>query len=240
MSGRSEPPHGTAPGSQALTPDVDPVADGPSRAPGGPIPVVASMPEDEHANPAEVRRFIRKNVIRALVGLALMSGALSLAGKLWEAELLAFAEGIYHSIGVAGLLVVVLVTDTLVSPMPPDVVLVIMANSPLHAQWAVLLPVIGLVSALAGCLGWQLGRSAAGTRRLGPWVMRLRARHEHTLRRYDGWAVVLGALTPLPFSIICITSGALGMRLSKLAPLTLWRIPKFVIFYWVIYLSTHV
>ena len=204
-------------------------------------PPSSQDPGPQHAAPAsdrELANYVRRNLISTLIALGAMAVGLGIFGKVFEEELLRSAEAVHHALGVWGLLGVVFMTDAVFSPVPPDVVLVVVANSKLHASWSSLLPAIGLTSALAGNVGWFIGSRGARIRWLAPWVARARQRHEKTLHRYDRWAVVLGAVTPLPFSVICITAGALGMKLRRLSPITLLRVPRFVVFYWVIVWST--
>lgn len=200
------------------------------------------MPRIESKKPAkdstpkdpELAALIRTNLIRTLGSLALLFALLAVAGSVFEDELLSLTEVIHRAVGIPGLLGMVFVSDAFFSPIPPDAVLVVVANSTLQASWLWLVPVAGVVSAIAGNCAWYLGRVLSGVRWAAPWLRRIRARHQEMLHRYDGWAVLLGAVTPLPFSLICISTGALGMRWARLAPITLVRIPWFLICYLVI------
>src|SRR5690606_23572808 len=89
------------------------------------------LPPTETATSDELQQYVRTNVIRTLVLLGALFGGLLVVSTIFEDELLAVAEGIYETIGVAGLLAILFVTDTLISPLPPDVVLVVVANSEL-------------------------------------------------------------------------------------------------------------
>jgi len=205
-----------------------PVTEAPSQEPDPSAP----------ASREELAEYVRTNLIRAAIGIVLFSLVLLAVGKAFETELLAIAEAVYLSLGALGLAVALFVTDSIFSPMPPDVLLVVVANSTLHAHWPIVLPCAGMISALAGNFAWFLGTFFGRIRWTARFVTRIRVRYERPIRRFDRWAVVLGAITPLPFSLTCISAGALGMRWSRLAPVTLLRIPRFVIFYWVVYFST--
>lgn len=190
------------------------------------------------ASPEELAAYVRTNLIRALVGIAVFSLVLVVIGKAFEAELLAVAVAVYASLGAFGLAVALFITDAIFSPMPPDVLLVVVANSSLHTHWPIVLPCIGLISAAAGNAGWFMGTFFSKIAWTARFVTRIRIRYERPIRKFDRWAVILGALTPIPFSLTCISAGALGMSWKRLAPVTLLRIPRFVVFYWVVYFST--
>lgn len=208
-----------------------------------PVTRLAKVPEpdpspSDSASPEELAAYVRSNLWRALVGIVILSAFLVVLGAAFEPELIAIAQAVYHALGVPGLAIALFLTDSVFSPMPPDVLLVVVANSALHASWPVVLPATGVISATAGNFGWFLGKTLARVRWAAPFVARIRIRYESQIRRFDRWAVILGAITPLPFSLTCITAGALGMPWRRLAPVTLLRIPRFVVFYWVVYYST--
>lgn len=195
-------------------------------------------PQSDSASPEELAAYVRTNLWRALIGIVALSLLLLFVGKVFESDLIAIAQAVYNALGVLGLAIALFVIDSILSPMPPDVLLVVIANSTLHAHWPLVLPATGLISAAAGNFGWFLGHMFARVRWAAPLVARIRIRYETQIRRFDRWAVVIGAITPLPFSLTCISAGALGMRWTRLAPITLLRIPRFVVFYWVVYYST--
>jgi membrane protein YqaA with SNARE-associated domain len=189
---------------------------------------------EKSATTEELQEYVRTNVIRTIVVLVVLFGGLLIVGTVFEDELLAVAEAIYETIGVFGLLAVLFVTDTLISPLPPDVVLVVIANSELHQRWFSLILSIGILSAIAGNVGWAIGYRFAQFPWANGWISNLRDKYARQIQRFDRWAIALGALTPLPFSVICITSGALGMRWKRVAPITLLRIVRFFLVYAVI------
>jgi membrane protein YqaA with SNARE-associated domain len=178
--------------------------------------------------------YIRATLLKLVVSLALLFGTLVVIGLLFEAELLAVAEATYQALGAPGLLGLVFVGNAVFSPLPSDVVLVVIANSTLRSEWLWLVPGVGLVSAVGGNVAWLLGRQLAQFPWAAPWLRQIRARHEGLLHRYDSWALILAAVTPSPFSLICISAGALGMPWARLAPIMLLRVPRFLLSYLVI------
>lgn len=193
---------------------------------------------DDDASPAELRAFIRTNVIKTVVTLLVLFVALAVVGKLYQAELIAAAEAVYQRLGVGGLLGLLFIGDAIFSPVPPDTILVIIANSELRASWASIVLAVGVVSTVAGNFGWWLGWRFARFPPSSRIIARVRKKYATQIHRYDRWTVALGATTPLPFSLICITAGALGMRWNRVAPVTLLRIPRFFLFYVVIAYSS--
>ncbi len=202
-------------------------------------PELPPEPEND-ASPAELRAFIRSNIIKTVVTLLLLFVGLAVVGKLYQEQLLEAAQAVYHSLGVGGLLGLLFIGDAIFSPVPPDAILVIIANSELRVSWPSLVLAVGVVSTLAGNFGWWLGWRFARFPPSSRIIARVRKKYATQIHRYDRWTVALGATTPLPFSLICITAGALGMRWGRVAPVTLLRIPRFFLFYLVIAYSSSI
>jgi membrane protein YqaA with SNARE-associated domain len=184
---------------------------------------------------------LRQNLIKALLGLCLLFAAIAVLGVLFEDEMAAGTNWLVARIGFAGMCLILLVTDTLVTPFPPDVLLVLIAKSELSAHWPRYVLALGMVSVCAGMLGWAIGRWL-GHR---PVVARLfgefKDEHRDFIRKYGFWAVVLGSITPLPFSVTCWSAGIMALRWQTvLAAALLFRIPRFFVYYLLIAYSGQI
>jgi membrane protein YqaA with SNARE-associated domain len=95
--------------------------------------------------------------------------------------------------------------------------------------------ILGLVSVVAGLLGWGIGRWLGHLPLFQRMFGGFKGDHREFIRKYGFWAVVLGAITPLPYSVTCWTAGVLGIRggVVLIASL-LFRLPRFVLYYWLL------
>ena len=178
---------------------------------------------------------IRESVVKGLAALVAFLLAVGLVGYHFEHELAAMATRVVETVGFPGLCLILLVSDTFVTPFPPDLLLLVVATSPLSADWVRLVGILGVVSAFAGLLGWAFGRWLGHFR----WSRRLfgefKEEHRDFVKRYGFWAVALGAATPLPYSVTCWASGILGVRWEKvLLASLLFRVPRMYLYYWLI------
>src|SRR5690606_20070216 len=109
------------------------------------------------------------------------------------------------------------------------------AKSALRASaWQVVL-LIGVVSILAGNCAFYLGRVVQRWPWAARWLSRAGAKPRALIQGYGRSAVALAALTPIPFSITCLLAGLLGMQHARFWPVTLLRIPRFFLYFAVIY-----
>lgn len=184
-------------------------------------------------------RYVRRSVWRAVMGILLLFALLGVGGILFEEDILDAAGWVYRALGLPGLLVILFVSDAVMSPVPPDALLVVIANSPLHERWVEHILLVGAVSIAAGSLGWFFGTTFADSR-LAREVLGRFAKNRMLVLRYGRWAVALGAITPIPFSLTCWTAGMVGLPYPAFLAAAALRIPRFFVYYLAIAFSDEV
>jgi membrane protein YqaA with SNARE-associated domain len=212
----------------------------PQRRPVDTPHAVTPLPDSPGAADPELDAYIRRNLFFGAVALVGLVGTIGMVGVLYEAELFRLTQIIHATIGLAGLAAILFVSDAIITPIPPDALLVIIAKSDLRADWLPLTLGMGLVSVAAGNTAWLLGSKLGDVPVLAKIFGRLRAKNEHLIARYGAFGVVLGALTPIPFSVTCWTAGLLKMRFALVFAPTLLRIPRFFVYYVLIAYSDRV
>ena len=128
--------------------------------------------------------------------------------------------------------------DALTLPIPPDTFLVAGMMGGLSFWPTAIGASIG--SILGGTLGFLMIKRLSSVR----WVQRTLEKKlpfgQAFMARYGTIALGLGALTPLPYSVICWACGATGMRLMTFLTVSLLRIPRVVVYLWVIQTTLNV
>ncbi len=114
----------------------------------------------------------------------------------WALGLLAFAESSFF-------------------PLPPDPLLIALAlGAPEKALWFAL--ICSAASVAGGVLGYLIGMGLMGT--VGSRILRFYGAEpkwesiKRLFDRYDAWAVVIAAFTPIPYKIFTIAAGAFRIR----------------------------
>ncbi|MGR3197252.1 MAG: YqaA family protein [Paracoccus sp. (in: a-proteobacteria)] len=106
--------------------------------------------------------------------------------------------------------------ESSVFPIPPDVLMIPMVLAQRAKAW-VIAAVATLGSVLGALLGYWIGAVLMDT--VGQWILTVygkEAAYDQLAARfaeYGGWAVLVAALTPFPFKVITIFSGAVGLSL---------------------------
>ncbi len=142
--------------------------------------------------------------------------------------------------GFWGLGASVFVADMIISPIPPDAALYLIGRSSMHEQWLLWVPLLGLVSTAAGVGGWLIGKKLQHVRFFRRIIVTFGREHRGRIKRFGFWMVVIGALTPLPFSLTCWLAGIFKLPLQPFVLAALVRVPRFIIYYWAIFLSGEI
>lgn len=166
------------------------------------------------------------------VGVVVFVGVV---GQLLREPLVRFAEAWVAEAGPLGLFAIVALFDGFPSPVPPDVFtsFAMIGGVPF---WQVSLAA-GLGSSVGGGLAWFLATRFRNTERFRRFITGRAAKSYALIRRYGTLALVLGAVSPVPFSLTCYAAGAVGMPLGRFLTVTLLRIPRMAFYLWLIQLG---
>ncbi|MFB5652430.1 YqaA family protein [Leptospira wolffii] len=143
------------------------------------------------------------------------------------------AEAFLNFTGVAGVGLSILVADSVHVFLPPDTFLILAVAAKMPDFWVIFFASAG--SLLGGICSYSQGKFLLP--KLDAFTKFVR-NHEEKLevyvKRFGFWAVVLGALTPLPYSWTSVAAGAMGMKFRLFFLAALFRIPRFYIYYYLI------
>ena len=107
--------------------------------------------------------------------------------------------------------------ESSVFPIPPHVMMVPMVLAAPHRAWLIAL-VCTIASVLGGILGYYIG--AVGLETIGQPILEFYGKAEKfgtfqdQFNAYGAWAVLFAGMTPFPYKVITITSGATGLNFT--------------------------
>jgi len=106
--------------------------------------------------------------------------------------------------------------ESSVFPIPPDVLMIPMVLAAREKAWKIAF-VATLASVLGGCLGYAIGYGFMDT--IGKPVLEFYGKADKfdelaaRFNDYGGWAVLIAGVTPFPYKVITIFSGATQLPL---------------------------
>lgn len=179
--------------------------------------------------PLAVDPEIKDSLIKMAWGLALFMVLLVSVLVLFGDEFKALGQAAVNRFGYAGVGIGIALIDMFTLPLPPDTILALAVAGGLDPVWTI---VWGSAGSITGGIGaYWLGRLLGTTRFVVRVVAPFKERGEAFIDRLGVNAVIVAALTPIPFSIVCTLAGAMGMNFVRFLPATLFRIPRIAIYY---------
>ena len=145
---------------------------------------------------------------------------MALVAALAYPSLLRVGRMFVNTFGGVGVALGYFLPDAFTIPLPNDVVAVLGISGGLSFWEVVAWGMLG--SFLGGACGFWIGRLLKETR-LVRALFRRREREVALLRRYGLVAVVVAALTPLPYSIFCWAAGACEVPFQRFLAVSLVR-----------------
>ena len=180
----------------------------------------------------EVRRELIALIMRFLATLVMVSVAVAALGYLAREPAEALARGFVAKLGLGGLALGTLLADGLQFPVPPQFYMLLGVDSGIPATET--FATVAAASVVAGCLGYSLAQLAS---RL-PRVARATERHRDVLGRmftlYGYSSAFVASLLPIPYSVLCAASGLNRLPRRFLLLVSLCRVPKLLLFFWLV------
>lgn len=182
----------------------------------------------------EFRSFSRGPLIATAIGLFVLFIGLGLLGIRYEQEIVILTQKVADLFGFLGLCALVFFGDSLITPLPPDLVLVVISKSGMRENWPFYVSMIALTSILAGQVAYGIGRLLIQVEGLPKALRTWPQRHSEAVSKFGPLAVILGATTPLPFSFTCMSAGFLKMNYRRFFIASCFRIPRIFFYYFII------
>jgi membrane protein YqaA with SNARE-associated domain len=173
--------------------------------------------------------------LKFLLGAAGLVAVVSFLGHTFRGELEGMGRAFLERFGYAGIALGTYLADGLHCPVPPQFYMLASIVSGWSVPGTLLAVFAG--SLLGGITAYTIARKASGLRFFRRLLARSQEKVDWLFDRYGRWAVAIGSLTPIPYSFLCYIAGAYRMRPAIFVGLTLFRIPKIVLYFYLVKLG---
>ena len=130
------------------------------------------------------------------------------------------------------------VSEIVFGILPPEIFMLIWKTKGDPVMYTINLTILTLISYAAGILGYWIGLRFARTTFYHRVHQRWLAPYDQKLRKYGGFLVVVGAVTPVPFSATCMLAGSVNLNFRTFLLLTISRIVRFAFYGTLVWVST--
>ncbi len=174
-----------------------------------------------------------KILIQSFLGILLLIALVIFLGRYVRTPLENLSIVFVEWFGYFGLFVGMILSDSLPLFIPPDAFLMLAISGNLEASTTI--GTCSLGSILGGCLAYSFGRYVIPNSHLGrKWLLK----HEEALvpwiRKYGVGAVILAALTPIPYSWMAYAVGTFRLSFGLFVFGSFFRVIRFAVYYYAI------
>ena len=176
--------------------------------------------------------FLWKNLLRGLIWFAIIMTAYILASK----DIKVYQEEI-NDIGdrLPLLLGIFTVSEIVFGIIPPELFMLIWQSKGVLSEYVINLTYLTLISYIAGVIGYYIGYFFSKTSLYQRISERYLKQYDRQLKRYGIYLVLVGAITPVPFSATCMLAGSVNIPIKDFLLICISRILRFTVYGWMVW-----
>jgi membrane protein YqaA with SNARE-associated domain len=127
-------------------------------------------------------------------------------------------------------------SEVLFGLVPPEFFMMVwILHKVAVSDYIISLVVLTVLSYVAGIIGYFIGRDLSRTKFLKRISERYLEQYQKQLKKYGGYLVFVGAITPIPFSATCMLAGSVNIRFRVFLLICIARIFRFAFYGWLVW-----
>lgn len=180
--------------------------------------------------------FLWRNLLKGLIWFAVILTAYILASEeisVYEKEINAVGDRLPL------LLAIFTVSEVVFGIIPPELFMLIWQSKGVLSEYVINLTYLTLISYAAGILGYYIGHFFSKTKIYQRVYERWLKQYDRQLRTYGLYLVLVGAITPVPFSATCMLAGSVNTPINKFLLICISRIIRFAAYGWAVWAAPN-
>tara|TARA_R110000868_G_scaffold189909_2_gene433476 strand:- start:710 stop:1294 length:585 start_codon:yes stop_codon:yes gene_type:complete len=123
-------------------------------------------------------------------------------------------------------------SEVLFGIIPPELFMLWAMKVKEGSQWSYILIVLALaaMSYIAGIIGYYFGLKFSKSGLYISLRDRFASQFEKNVKRFGGYMIAVAALTPIPYSAVCMLTGAARFNFGNFLLLGIFRLARFVVY----------
>jgi membrane protein YqaA with SNARE-associated domain len=193
------------------------------------------MKEEEEEEEETKSSFLLKNLLKGLAWFAVFIVVYILAKEQ--------IDGYKDQINKVGdnlplLLSIFTVSEIVFGILPPEIFMFIWKTKGILSEYIINLSILTMISYGAGILGYYIGKVFSKTDLYKRIHAKYLQQYDKRLKRFGGFLVIVGAVTPVPFSATCMLAGSVNLPFKYFLLITITRVIRFAFYGAGVWLST--
>ena len=119
--------------------------------------------------------------------------------------------------------------------IPPEFFMILWQHQGTVMDYVINLSILAALSYGAGVLGYYIGITFTKTVFFQKIRLKYLVQYEYSLRKYGMYLVLVGAITPVPFSAMCMLAGSVKLPYKTFLWVCLSRIFRFAVYGWMVW-----
>lgn len=169
--------------------------------------------------------FLLQNTLKALLIITLLVAGLVLLKNFMPDDLWNRLE--MEGIPPAVMFTIFFLSEAALGILPPDFFIIWVQQ--FNSYW-LLLSLLGILSYFGGLAAFSFGKLLRRNNFVNKFIQNKFQKYVPYIHKWGGVFIVLAAVTPLPFSPVCLLSGTLNYPLKKYAMYAATRLIRFAIY----------
>lgn len=179
-------------------------------------------------------RFLFRNLAKGLMWFAVIITAFILLEEYIQENFRSQIEQMYNSLFL--FYGIYTISEIVFGIIPPEFFMyVYVLNHISLANYIIDLSALTLISYGAGVVGYYVGRNFSKTSFFEKVSEKYLGQYQNSLRKYGGYLVLVGAITPIPFSAMCMLAGSINFSLRSFLLISISRIFRFAVYGWMVW-----
>jgi membrane protein YqaA with SNARE-associated domain len=133
------------------------------------------------------------------------------------------------------LLSIFTVSEIVFGILPPEIFMLIWQSQGVMSTYIINLTILTFISYGAGILGYYIGKTLSKTELYKKIHVRYLHQYDKQLKKYGGYLVLVGAVTPVPFSATCMLAGSVNLSFRDFLLICISRIIRFAAYGWMVW-----
>ena len=176
----------------------------------------------------EKHRFLLKNLIRGLIWLIVIIGGFFVLSKVINPDYTKWLEPLYKS--PVKVFTLFCLSELFFGIFPPEIFMLWALERYDPSYYIYIIAILTAISYIAGAIGFGFGRFL-NTTKAYRYLRKVKLRkYEDKLNKYGLYLIIVAALTPIPYSAICMLVGSVGYPARKFFIYSGFRIIRFTIY----------
>lgn len=180
--------------------------------------------------------FLWKNLLRGLIWFAIILTAYILASediKVYQEEINNIGDRLPLLLGIFTL------SEIVFGIIPPEIFMLIWQSKGILSEYIINLSYLTLISYAAGVLGYYIGRYFSKTKVYQRINERYLKQYDRQLKKFGIYLVLVGAITPVPFSATCMLAGSVNIPVKDFLLICISRIIRFAGYGWAVWAAPN-